>query len=313
MLLLAVLAALAIPALPLSVVNAYAVGYARAAVRGQAPLADWALGAVTRDPFGSVQWLATADPDLYARTRLRAGDLGQGLHLLNTSPDSVSPMLLWEVGNVLAEGGDTVEATRVLSAGHWIQVHLAHQGLRAEASGEALGALWAYGLSWRVNPRDVRHREAALFRYAQLAARHGDYDRAVEVCGALERAEVLQLWCARLVGQVYYQSGDYEAAREAFSRALVLDAEMPSNYLWLGRVLARLGLSKESTAEYRRGLELAPDDCSLSLEIARALVDSGSAEEACLYLATCLGWDDENYHDPVEEAWATAGCRDEYE
>lgn len=82
-----------------------------------------------------------------------------------------------------------------------------------------------------------------------------------------------------LLGQVYFELGNYTDAKASFQQAIVLDDNDPMTHLWMGKVLAeeidrvmifaRLPLAKQLLSGFERAAELDPESVPAHTALAR--------------------------------------------
>jgi tetratricopeptide (TPR) repeat protein len=82
------------------------------------------------------------------------------------------------------------------------------------------------------------------------------------------------------LGMLYFAQRNNDQAREAFGRALTEDLSFAPAHAMIGEVALAEGDTATGVREYRQAAELAPGDGSLRVELARALLRAGAAEDA---------------------------------
>ena len=185
---------------------------------------------------------------------------------LTVRPDDAAA-LVW-LGNVYLDQGRTVEAEPLFSRALVLDS-------RAAAAHTGLGRA---ALAGRDYPRAIEHLEAALALHRGASSIHYSLAAAYRGAGQGERAEAH----LRLRGPV--QSGPPDPLMQQVSDLL----RSPVVYEGRGdRALAR-GNFSQAAAEFRSGLELAPDNLALRQKLATALSLTGNVQEAVSQLQEIL-------------------------
>ncbi len=83
-----------------------------------------------------------------------------------------------------------------------------------------------------------------------------------------------------LLGVVFFQKGNLDAAREQVIRAISLNAGVALYFTNLGRIEKALDQITAAIEAYRQSLKLAPDQADVNSDIAAALVDAEEFAEA---------------------------------
>jgi tetratricopeptide (TPR) repeat protein len=87
------------------------------------------------------------------------------------------------------------------------------------------------------------------------------------------------------------EDSDPEAARDAYRRALALDAELVDAYVNLGRLAHEAGDAREAARLSHLALEKSPDDPTVHFNLALALEDLGSRDAAVAHYQRALALD----------------------
>jgi tetratricopeptide (TPR) repeat protein len=105
-------------------------------------------------------------------------------------------------------------------------------------------------------------------------------------------------------GYFLLQTGDYEAANEAFSRAVPLLAGNVSPLDGQGLALARLGRFEEAIHAHETALRLEPENADALRNFGETLIRAGDAQKARTALEKSLAI--EPYHQGTLAIWSTA-------
>jgi Flp pilus assembly protein TadD len=81
-------------------------------------------------------------------------------------------------------------------------------------------------------------------------------------------------------GEAAYARGDTARAEEHFRRAASEDPKEPRPRYYLAQIYRQSGRRNEAARELRAGLEAAPDDAGLNIELGYLLLESGRNGEA---------------------------------
>jgi Flp pilus assembly protein TadD len=81
-------------------------------------------------------------------------------------------------------------------------------------------------------------------------------------------------------GEAAYARGDTARAEEHFRRAASEDPKGPRPRYYLAQIYRQSGRRNEAARELRAGLEAAPDDAGLNIELGYLLLESGRTGEA---------------------------------
>ena len=123
----------------------------------------------------------------------------------------------------------------------------AAQGRHQEAAGE-------YAQALKLNPQEPW----ANLHLVKIYLTIGDDQQSLRCCDAWSDVEPSSGEPERWRGTVYFKSGDYQAALDAFGEALKRDAKDHETYVERGRVYAALGQPAKALADYDKALELNP-------------------------------------------------------
>ncbi len=150
----------------------------------------------------------------------------------------------------------------------------------AEARGNDETALENYRQALRAKP------DAAGIRYAlgSAYARLGKYDEAAQEFKKelqINANDSLALW---KLGELTLRSSPQEA-RGYLEQAIRLDPELPQAFLAYGRALARAGETEKAVQQFRRVVQLAPEEDSVHYHLASAYRRLGRNEEAKVEMA----------------------------
>lgn len=210
-----------------------------------------------------------------------------------TFPDDPSLLLLR--GEILNTTGHPDQAVPLLR--HAAEVAPAKKrvhfqlGTALSTTGDAVGALAAFGKELEVNPdpkiavmsrlnrtilfeknRQFDEAAAEMERvleaepdrkdaYGDLAGLYLDAGKPAEAARTVERAEAAGLQSARLhfrMGVAYFKLKDFDKAATSFDRTLEIQPELAAAELNLAQALDQLGRKTEADAHFRRYLELEP-------------------------------------------------------
>lgn len=160
---------------------------------------------------------------------------------------------------------------RVVAALH------ARLGREADAA-EAFGKL-----AVRVAPWDETLNRTAL----EMLRKAQRFDSALEVCRAWIRAVPEGVEGYQRMGDLHWEAGRRKEAIVAYSSIVAVRPGDAGAYRTLGEIYLKRGLPDEATAQFERGLKLAPSDADLRARIIPAqlakldqLKASGKVEEA---------------------------------
>jgi tetratricopeptide (TPR) repeat protein len=126
-----------------------------------------------------------------------------------------------------------------------------------------------------------------LVYYAQ-----GRLDDAAEQLRRVCDQEVVdwaeQYYAHFALGRVLIDGADFEGAEAAFARSIALNPDVGESYRFLGFSQENNGKRKEAIANYRRAIELDPNDAYAHLNVAELLTDQGEALDAIEHATRAL-------------------------
>ncbi len=119
-----------------------------------------------------------------------------------------------------------------------------------------------------------------FLQLAEQMEQSDDAESAIEVYRALHLAfGPTAETCFRL-GELLYQIGELQAARERYFSAIELDEQMVEARASLGCVLAELGQVDLAIFAFRGALDIHPDYADVHFHLGRALEESGDSQQA---------------------------------
>ena len=146
----------------------------------------------------------------------------------------------------------------------------------------------------------------ALVNLGALRAAQGDFD-AAEQC--FTKALILRPDdTATLInlGNLLQRRGDHQAAEKSYRRAVETAPDMAGGFVGLGNALLSLGHFDESISSFQRALEIKPDDINVYNSLGSAWLANGYAREAINCLDHALSLDPLNAN--AHFNYATALC-----
>ncbi len=218
------------------------------------------------------------------------------------------------LGNMQARTGRLKEA-----AAAWVQLSTLRpaNGLYAlkagsflEASRQSHAAGPYLEKAFRLRPRDAD----AAYRYGLHLFHAGLYDRSA---AALRRGADLAGGRSDLVlklAQAEMRQGRFEAALQVLDEALAARQDEPLLFFQRGLVRTRAGLHQAAAADYRRVLDLDPEQHRAAYALARALTASGRAAEGQSLMETFAAGEESRRQretDRLVSHLARAGAQDD--
>jgi cellulose synthase operon protein C len=201
-----------------------------------------------------------------ARLEQRYGALGKALR----RPEGV----------VMPEGG-TVAAWQALASQHrgsYVVQMAAGDALAAAGAREAASA--AYERAAALAPIAIGPNSPRA-RIAELAARGGDFKRALSEWSSLVAADHTNIEAARQLAQIAKRLGDDAAATLAFERIVVIDPFDSAAHSALGRIAVGRRDAGLATREFRAALAAGPvDPAPAHCDLSEALLLGGQKVEA---------------------------------
>jgi arylsulfatase A-like enzyme/tetratricopeptide (TPR) repeat protein len=156
----------------------------------------------------------------------------------------------------------------------------ATQARAYEATGQWDQAELAYDRALQTDPRQPE----ALIGLTRLAARNGQYQRAIELAQQVELGEEQWPEAQRLLAVLYLR---LEQGEQAIRVMHELVQAMPGNawaQVQLGNVLLALQMIDEAVIAYQKAVELAPHDAQAHYELATALAAQGNVDASIDHL-----------------------------
>jgi tetratricopeptide (TPR) repeat protein len=134
---------------------------------------------------------------------------------------------------------------------------------------------------------DLKKSSAPVLRtvVAMVAAQAGKYDLALEQCQQLIASKPKAVEPLVLMSEVYVLKSDIAKAITALEKAMEVAPTDPAVALMLGDRLYQAGRADQAKANYRRVLQLRPDNAAALNNLAFAIADSGGDLDEALRLA----------------------------
>ena len=129
-----------------------------------------------------------------------------------------------------------------------------------------------YGEGWRL-------LGLAQEKVGDLDSAEASYERVFELA-----PDHLLAWTHRIMLAARRQ--DRESGKRFLHNALALDAESANDFNALAEAHRALGLNEEAIECYRRALDLEPEDCYATFNIALALIESGELDAGMKQMET---------------------------
>jgi predicted O-linked N-acetylglucosamine transferase (SPINDLY family) len=126
---------------------------------------------------------------------------------------------------------------------------------------------------------DPRHPDA-LHLSGMLAARQGDYERAIELIRlAIGSYPTSSLFYNNLAN-VFVHAGRLKEARDAYSKAIEIDPNCFDAYHNLGNVTKRMGNPGEALGYFEKALTIKPESAETYSDMGNVLAERGCFKEA---------------------------------
>ncbi len=189
-------------------------------------------------------------------------------------------------GSVLVAQGNLHEATKELTLARQLDPHELQPTITLAVARSRLGEYDAAVALFRSLPAgtDASFQPPETLAYATALAGTGDRAGAVvllqETLG--KPGVTADLWDA--LGALQAQAGEYGTAYTSFTKALSLDASLPSAHAHLGSVLMIQNQPEEALLQLRQAQQLGDTEPAVQLELGRALTATGHDAEAILLL-----------------------------
>lgn len=130
----------------------------------------------------------------------------------------------------------------------------------------------------------------------------GRLDEALQEILLARAIDPISSIISRDVAMTYYHRREFEAALEQCDRTIEQDAHFVGAYWTLGLIQEQLGDLDESSAAFRRAIQLAPQSPRMQSGLARAMAVSGQRDEARRILAELCDLARNRYVSPFELA-----------
>lgn len=187
--------------------------------------------------------------------------LPAGAQMLPVTTTSEEARAQFELGRKAAHHYQFAEAREHLDAAiaadpSFVLAHL-HRG----GSAETLAELEDYLGRAAANRDRASQGEQRMIDAFQAFLLERDYDRAIEIFGALSEEYPDDPYLPSYLGLRYYRNlKRYDAAAEQFRRALERDPSFVQAYNWLGHIALDQGDYATAEETFRRYVSLAPDE-----------------------------------------------------
>jgi tetratricopeptide (TPR) repeat protein len=134
------------------------------------------------------------------------------------------------------------------------------------------------------------------------AYRAGDQQLAISNLVTATETNDNLIMAAALLGDLYKANGEYEKARDAYSRVATLDPYTYSSFYNLGVTYQLLHQLREAAANYQKSLALKPDHLESNMNLGLVKLALGDVDEAIASLKKATELDPKN-----AAAWANLG------
>jgi TolB-like protein/Tfp pilus assembly protein PilF len=149
---------------------------------------------------------------------------------------------------------------------------------------------------------DCRYSTAHHWYGISLLAPIGRMEEAYQQMQLAHALDPISPAIARDVARLNYYLGDYDAALEQCDRTIELDPHFSSAYSQLGFVQESRGEFEESSAAFKRAVQLSPRSPNMRIALGRTLALAGKQSEALEILRDMLELASKRYVSPFQLA-----------